>query len=109
MTAGTAQAVALAQGLGLDPRLFLDVIAGGPLDLPHAQLKGKAMIAGEFPTSFAVGGVVKDLGLIADAARSAGVHDGVLEALVAAFRAADGAGHGDEDMAAVVHAFRPAP
>src|SRR4051794_17038542 len=107
VTAGTAQAVALAQGLGLDPRMFLDVIAGGPLDLPYAQLKGKAMIAEEFPTSFAVGGVVKDLGLIAAAARSAGVHDGVLEALVAAFRAADGAGHGDEDVAAVVHAFRP--
>jgi len=107
VTAGTAQAVALAQALGLDPRLFLDVIAGGPLDLPYAQLKGKAMIAGEFPTSFAVGGVVKDLGLIAEAARSTGVDDGVLEALVAAFRAADGAGHGDEDVAAVVHAFRP--
>jgi 3-hydroxyisobutyrate dehydrogenase len=109
VTAGTAQAVALAQGLGLDPQLFLDVIAGGPLDLPYAQLKGRAMIANEFPTSFAVSGAVKDLGLIAAAARDADVHAGVVEALAAAFRTADGAGHGDEDMAAVVHAFRPKP
>ena len=55
------------------------VIAGGPLDLPYAQLKGKSMIADEFPTSFAVSGVVKDLGLIAAAMRGADVHDGVVE------------------------------
>jgi 3-hydroxyisobutyrate dehydrogenase len=107
VTAGTGQAIALAGALGLDPQLFLDVIAGGPLDLPYAQLKGKSMIADEFPTSFAVSGVVKDLGLISAAMRGVDVHDGVVEALGAAFRTADTAGHGDEDMAAVVHAFRP--
>jgi 3-hydroxyisobutyrate dehydrogenase len=107
VTAGTGQAIALAGALGLDPQLFLDAIAGGPLDLPYAQLKGKSMIAGEFPTSFAVSGVVKDLGLIAAAMRGVDVHDGVVEALAAAFRMADTAGHGDKDMAAVVHAFRP--
>src|SRR6478609_113772 len=37
VTAGTGQAIALAGALGLDPQLFLDVIAGGPLDLPYAQ------------------------------------------------------------------------
>ena len=107
VTAGTGQAIALAGALGLDPQLFLDVIAGGPLDLPYAQLKGKSMIAGEFPTSFAVSGVVKDLGLIAAAMRGVDVHDGVVEAVAAAFRTADTAGHGDKDMAAVVHAFHP--
>ena len=107
VTAGTGQAIALAGALGLDPQLFLDVIAGGPLDLPYAQLKGKSMIEGEFPTSFAVSGVVKDLGLIAAAMRDVDVHDGVVEALAAAFRTADTAGHGDKDMAAVVHAFHP--
>jgi 3-hydroxyisobutyrate dehydrogenase len=107
VTAGTGQAIALAGALGLDPQLFLDAIAGGPLDLPYAQLKGKSMIADEFPTSFAVSGVVKDLGLIAAAMRDVDVHDGVVEALAAAFRTADTTGHGDEDMAAVVYAFRP--
>jgi 3-hydroxyisobutyrate dehydrogenase len=109
VTAGTAQAVAMAEGLGLSPQQFLDVIAGGPLDLPYAQLKAKAMIANEFPTSFSVGGLVKDLGLIGDAMRGADVRSDVVEAVQAAFRAADGAGHGEEDMAAVVHAFRPKP
>lgn len=107
--AGTAQALALAEGLALDPRQFLDVIAGGPLDTPYTQLKGRAILAGEFPTAFAVSGVVKDTGLITDAMRGAGVDSGVMEAVRAAFGRADAAGHGDEDMAAVVHAFRPAP
>ena len=105
--AGIAQAVALAEGLGLDPQLFFDTIAGGPLDTAYGQLKGKSMIADDFPPSFAVGGVVKDLGLIAAAMRGADVSSGLVDAVTAAFRSADAAGHGDEDMAAVVHAFRP--
>src|SRR5215210_4200109 len=107
VTAGTAQAIATAEGLGLNPQLFLDTIGGGTLDAPYVQLKGRAMIADEFPTSFSVSGVVKDLGLIGAAMRGADVRSEVLEAVRAAFRAADAAGHGDEDMAAVVHAFRP--
>ena len=109
VTAGTAQAIATAEGLGLDPQLFLDTIGGGALDAPYVQLKGRAMIADEFPTSFSVSGVVQDLGLIGAAMRGADVRSVVLEAVRAAFRAADAAGHGDEDMAAVVLAFRPAP
>lgn len=104
---GTAQAVALAEGLGLDPRLFFDTIAGGPLDTAYAQLKGKSMIVSEFPTAFAVAGVVKDAGLITASMRSAGVDRRVMEAVLEAFRAADDAGHGNEDMAAVVRTFRP--
>jgi 3-hydroxyisobutyrate dehydrogenase len=103
---GTAQAVALAEGLGLDPQLFFNTITGGPLDSAYAQLKGKSMIASEFPTAFAVSGVVKDAGLITAAMRSAGVDSRVMEAVMDEFRAADAAGHGDEDMAAVIHAFR---
>jgi 3-hydroxyisobutyrate dehydrogenase len=109
LMAGVAQALALAEGLGLDPQLFLDGVAGGPLDSPYVQLKGKTILAGEFPTAFSVSGVAKDTGLIAAAMREAGVDSGFLEAARDAFRRAAGAGHGDEDMAAVVHAFRPAP
>jgi 3-hydroxyisobutyrate dehydrogenase len=105
---GVAQAVALAEALGLDPQLFPDTIAGGPLDMPYAQLKSKSMIEGEFPSSFAVSGVLKDTRLIAAAIRSAGVRSDVVDAVEEAFRTTEAAGHGDEDMAAVVHAFRPA-
>jgi 3-hydroxyisobutyrate dehydrogenase len=109
LMAGVAQAMALAEALGLDPQLFLDGVAGGSLDSPYVQVKGKAILAGEFPTSFSVGGVAKDTALIASAMRASGVDSGFLEAAHEAFRRAAAAGHGDEDMAAVVHAFRPAP
>ncbi|WP_310889848.1 NAD(P)-dependent oxidoreductase [Clavibacter capsici] len=47
ITAATAQSLGLAQLLGVEPRLFLDAIAGGAADTPYAHLKGGAMLAGE--------------------------------------------------------------
>jgi 3-hydroxyisobutyrate dehydrogenase len=67
----SAQAVRLAQGLGIDPAQFLESITDGPLDCGYAQLKAKAMIAGRFPPSFTLGGAVKDAELIAEAMRGA--------------------------------------
>jgi 3-hydroxyisobutyrate dehydrogenase len=107
--AGTAQAVALAEGLGLDPGRFLDTIRGGPMDCAYAQIKGAAMIAGELPPAFTLSGAAKDAGLIVSAMRGAGVNSGVMEAVLAACRAGEEAGHGDKDMAALIHYFRPRP
>ena len=45
------QAIALAQGLGLDPQVFLDTVRGGVVDTPYVHLKGQTMIAGEFDLS----------------------------------------------------------
>jgi 3-hydroxyisobutyrate dehydrogenase len=102
----TGQAVALAQALGIDPQQWLDSIAVGPLDSGYAQLKGKAMIAGEFPPAFALDGAVKDSGLIAEALAANGVSDGLMSAMHDRFAAAAARGHADEDMAAVLHGFR---
>lgn len=101
----TAQAISLAESLGLEPRLFLDAISGGPLDCAYTQLKGKAMIAGEFPPAFPLGGAVKDSALIAEAMHAAGTGDRLMQALHREFQAAADAGHEAEDMAAVIHAF----
>jgi 3-hydroxyisobutyrate dehydrogenase len=103
ITAGTAQSVGLAEALGLDPRQFLDLIAGGPLDAGYAQLKGKAMLAGDFTPAFALSGATKDAGLIREAADEAGVPTVLAAALEKLFAAA---GDQNDDMAAVVRAFR---
>jgi 3-hydroxyisobutyrate dehydrogenase len=105
VTGGTAQAVALTRGLGLDPQLFFDTIAGGALDCAYAQLKGKMMIAGEFPSAFTLAGAAKDSALIAEALRMVGVNDQLMEALHREFQGVTDAGHGDEDMAVVVKGF----
>ena len=109
VVAGTAQSVALAQGLGVDPALFLQAIGGGATDSPYAQLKGAAMIKGDWTPSFGLDGGRKDLGLIDDAARTAGVPTAVLEGLSTVFDAASQQGHGADDLAAVFTAFRPEP
>jgi 3-hydroxyisobutyrate dehydrogenase len=106
LVGGTAQAISLARGLGIDPQLFLGSIAGGGTDSPYAQLKGKAMIAGEFPPAFPLAGAAKDAGLIADALRAAGVSPVLMDALRDRFEAGIAAGHGDEDMASVAEAFK---
>ncbi|HEY0496162.1 MAG TPA: NAD(P)-dependent oxidoreductase [Kutzneria sp.] len=101
LTAGTAQALALTRNLGLDPQLFLDLIAGGGLDSGYAQAKGRAMIAGEFPAAFSLDGAVKDAGLIAAALREAGADDRLMTAILSQYETAAAAGHGDSDMSAV--------
>jgi 3-hydroxyisobutyrate dehydrogenase len=106
IVAATAQTIALAQGLGLDPRVFLDTVAGGAVDTPFLHLKGQAMIAGEFPASFTVDGAVKDTGLIADAMRESGTDATLMDAVAGQYRKAADGGHGGEDMAAVYRAFR---
>ena len=107
IVAGTAQSIALAQGLGLDPRAFLDMMKGGAVDAPYLHIKGEAIIDGQFATSFAVDGAVKDTGLIAAAMRDSGTDAALMEAVSGQYRKASDAGHGEKDMAAIFYAFRP--
>jgi 3-hydroxyisobutyrate dehydrogenase len=107
--AGLGQTIALAEGVGIDPQLFLDLIAGGALDVGYAHVKGKAMIDREYPASFPVSGAVKDARLIGDLARSIGVDSSTVDAARKLFEAADELGHRDSDMAAIVEAVRPRP
>jgi 3-hydroxyisobutyrate dehydrogenase len=106
IVAATAQAIALAQSLGLDPQAFLDTVRGGAVDTPFLHVKGQAMIAGQFPPSFTVDGAVKDTGLIAAAMRESGTDAALMEAVARQFRKAADGGHGGEDMAAIYRAFR---
>ncbi|WP_448639116.1 NAD(P)-dependent oxidoreductase [Geodermatophilus sp. URMC 63] len=88
LTTGTAQAIALTRGLGLDPQRFLDAIEGGPVDSPYAHVKGGLMIAGDYPPSFALGGAAKDARLIRAALQGAGVSDRLTAAVLATMEAA---------------------
>jgi 3-hydroxyisobutyrate dehydrogenase len=100
VTHGTAEAIALAEGLGVDPQDFLDAIAGGPLDLGYLRAKAASIRAGDFAPSFAVDTAEKDARLIVAAGQAAGVLLDVAEAGAERFRRASEQGHGAEDMAA---------
>jgi 3-hydroxyisobutyrate dehydrogenase len=106
VTTAVGEAFALAQGLDVDPALFLEAIAGGALDLPYAHMKGDLIIKREFPASFPTAGAAKDAGLIVAAGEQAGVHLEVAAAVRRQMETARDSGHGDEDMAAVWYAAR---
>ena len=99
-----AETVAFAEATGVDPAKFLDVIEGGPLGLPYAQLKGQMMMEDDFPTSFSLKLARKDASLVLEAAEQEGLRMAVTEAVVARFDEAIEAGHGEEDVAAVYRA-----
>ena len=106
ITAAAAQSVALAERLGLDPRLFLEAVRGGAADAPLVHAKGEAMLTGGYDPQFAVAGVVKDLGLIREAAAASGLPTALLDVVAEHYRDAGERGHADSDMAAVVTSFR---
>jgi 3-hydroxyisobutyrate dehydrogenase len=106
LLAGLADAVALAEGLGIDPGVFLDVIDGGPVGPAYARIKGDAMRAREYPPNFPVRMAAKDAELVVDAARVAGVDLRLAEPVRATFAAAEAGGRGDLDMAAIVEVLR---
>ncbi|GAA1660559.1 NAD(P)-dependent oxidoreductase [Nonomuraea maheshkhaliensis] len=104
MTAVIAEALSLAEGLGLDPDLVRQVITGGPMDSPYFQAKSKAILEGDFAPSFSVRNAEKDTRLITRAGETAGVRLDLVAAAAERFRRAEAAGHGDEDMAATYFA-----
>jgi len=103
--AAIGQSIALAEGLGLDPGLFLDATRGTAADSGFLQLKAELVRKGDYPPAFTLDGALKDVELIQDAARRAGVADDLLAALRRLYRRASEAGHGGDDMAAVAVAF----
>lgn len=97
---GTAEMLALAEAVGLDPQDALDAIADGPLDLPYMRLKAKAMLERDFTPSFRLSLAAKDAGLALAAAEDAGLELPMLAAIRERM-AAVAERHGDEDLAAV--------
>ncbi|MFD3457346.1 NAD(P)-dependent oxidoreductase [Streptomyces sp. NPDC058691] len=100
VTHGVAEALALAEGLGVEPRGFLDAVAGGGLDMGYLRAKADVILGGDFTPSFAVRTAEKDARLVVAAGEAAGVRLDVAAAGAERFRRAVAQGHGEEDMAA---------
>jgi 3-hydroxyisobutyrate dehydrogenase len=104
--AALAQSVALADGLGIDPKLFLSLIGGGPLDMPYAQLKAPLMIERAYPVAFPASGAAKDARLVGELAAQAGVDSSIVDAVRVLLETVVARGFQDDDMAAVYEAVR---
>jgi 3-hydroxyisobutyrate dehydrogenase len=107
LTQGTAEAVALGKGLGLELDQMVEALDGSPTDAPYFRMKAKLMDEGEYPASFTLRLAAKDAALMAEAASQAGVDAPMIRTI--AQRLAEGvdAGYGDEDMAATYRLSAP--
>jgi 3-hydroxyisobutyrate dehydrogenase len=103
---GLAETVLLAEGFGLDPQAFLDIIDGGPMGPPYAKLKGANMVARSYEPNFSLKLAHKDAGLIAAAASEAGLDLPLATLVRERMGLAIEAGHGEEDFSATVEAGR---
>jgi 3-hydroxyisobutyrate dehydrogenase len=107
VTQGTAETIAFAQSLGLDPAQVLDALEGGALDLPYFRMKSRLMLDEEFPASFALALAAKDARLVAAAAEGHGADLPIARAIAERFTQATEAGHGEEDMSATYRLSKP--
>ncbi|MFE9533570.1 NAD(P)-dependent oxidoreductase [Streptomyces sp. NPDC006691] len=106
LVGAVAECLGLAEALQVDPRLFLDAVAGGPLDTGYLHAKAAALLTGDLTPSFALSTALKDTRLILEAAEQAGVRLDLTEASAERFARAEAAGHGAEDMIATYYAGR---
>src|SRR3954452_13593610 len=107
ITAAVGQSIALAEGLGVDPAAFLDVIDGAPTGSPYAQLKGKLILEDKLAdVSFSTVLARKDTGLVVEALEEAGLEAGLARAVYERFDEAVVLGAGEQDMASVYKAFK---
>jgi len=100
-----AEAMALAEALGVDGRVFLDAIAGSAVDMGYAQVKGRMMVERGYPVSMPLAHAAKDASLATKAAGRHGLEHAVAKAAATLLEQAAAEGNPGEDMAA---AFRVA-
>jgi 3-hydroxyisobutyrate dehydrogenase len=97
----TAETLAFARELGLDPASVVDLLESTPLGSPYAMQKARSMLAGDFAPSFALKHALKDAELAAQAAHASGAELALTGALLPRWRLAAAAGHADDDLAAI--------
>ena len=102
---GLAEALALAERLGVDPDDFLSAIGGGPLDAGYAHVQGQAMRDRDFTPAFKLAHAAKDARLVAEAAAAEDLALPLVAAAAESFERGAAAGHGDLDMAAAILAL----
>lgn len=105
-----AEALALADSLGLDPAQVLPLVESGAAASWMLSDRGPRMLGGtDVEVTSQINIFVKDSGLVAEAARSAGAETPVLDAARARYLAAADAGLGTRDDSRVIETYAHAP
>jgi 3-hydroxyisobutyrate dehydrogenase len=95
------EALALADGLGLDRDIAFEILSSSPL-AAQADRRRASIESGEYPRRFSLSLALKDADLVAEAASTSGVDLRLAAAVLSWLRDAEEAGLGDEDYSAVL-------
>jgi 3-hydroxyisobutyrate dehydrogenase len=99
-----AEAMALAEAFGLDPRSFMAAIEGTPMDMGYAQIKGGMIADGVYPVQMTLANGAKDAQLALEASRALGLPARVIGAAAELLATARDLGWAGDDMAAAYNA-----
>jgi 3-hydroxyisobutyrate dehydrogenase len=110
LVAGIAQAVceglALGEKLGLAPELLVPTLAAGAAGNWFLDKRGATMLAGNYTPGFKSSLLHKDLRIVREMARAAGVRSTVIEQSLADYAELIQHGFGDEDTSALIRLTR---
>ncbi|MDR2961788.1 NAD(P)-dependent oxidoreductase [Stenotrophomonas maltophilia] len=106
LVTGLAEAVHFAEKHGIALERFAEVLNAGPMASDVSRIKLDKMIRDDFQVQASITDVLKNSGLVAGAAREAGMHAALIEDSDALFARAQQMGLGRLDMAAVLLAVR---
>ena len=101
LTEATAETLAFARQLGLDPAAIVGLLQSTPLGSPYAAQKAGLMLTGDFAPAFALKHALKDAELAAVAAQASGAELTLTQALLPRWRRAAADGHAEDDLAAI--------
>ena len=96
-----AEALVLGESSGVSRAALLEVMGGSAAGAPFVRYKTGALLEDDYSATFTTALMGKDLDLILDAARDAGVELPVTTGLQAIVRAAIEAGYADDDFMAL--------
>ncbi|SLN21375.1 3-hydroxyisobutyrate dehydrogenase [Roseivivax jejudonensis] len=106
--AALAELLSLIEGLGHDRIRAFEILCETPIASPMLKTYGKLMLDGTDEVLFPVDGILKDLGLMIDAAETTARDVPVIKGAAAGFKLAKGAGLGGANQTEILRAHERA-
>lgn len=105
MVTGLAEAMHFAEAHDLDLDRFVQVLDSSPMASDVSRVKAAKLLAQDFAAQAAIGNVLYNNRLIAEAARAAGIASPLLDVCHALYAETEALGLGGADMVAVIRAI----
>ncbi|XP_020534008.1 glyoxylate/succinic semialdehyde reductase 2, chloroplastic isoform X2 [Jatropha curcas] len=106
MMATYSEGLLLAEKVGLDPNVLVEVVSQGAISAPMYSLKGPPMIKSLYPTAFPLKHQQKDLRLALGLAESVSQPTPIAAAANELYKVAKSLGLSDSDFSAVIEALK---